>query len=858
LIKNLVKTRSFYALILIALLLGTPVLSFAQQSTGSIEVDLKYQNGDRINALDSATLKIYQDSTTTIYKEITSITSNPYAITSLPIGHKYKIEEYINSMYAGVGILNLQKSQDKLDITTPSPGGIRITAYYSDAATPILGAIVSIKSPDKKQWGLDVTDVQGQTVRIWLASTIKDTDSYVAEISLGPNLVYTYPQLKIQKDVAQEVKIVTKWPKIVDALVTVQVFKTPQTKVSQSDGKFLVEMRDSKKNKIAESEVDSKGDAHFSKFKVNNYAFFVLKQNSTTKEYKTLAGTKKALVGADTVKVYINNPELNSDHLNCNCVAFRLDDIQDFFLNNAQMEILRLFAQKNASLTIGIIAGVFGTDQKLVNLVTDGIHSNQYDLEAANHSWIHHDMTTMKKDAQKDDILKANQKIYDVLGTRPVTFIPPENLFNNDTINILQTNNFTHISYHASTTTPPPFKKSTFYHFPAVTQISMLQQQESFWQAQSVNKTFEGIQDGLFNYGYAVVMVNPHEFSTYIDGFYENKVNQTQLKQLGLLVDKVKAEGYKIVTIGDIENYDKIKTKTITPEKKTTKLPNCNCVAFRFDNIQDFYLNNVQNEVINTFQGKDVKLTISVIAKFFGDDAKTVGPIKEKLHKNSPKIAIASRGWEYVDHSQYTKEEQSASLKKTNDKLSKILGITSTIFVPPLNQFNNDTFSAMDENRMRFISSSTALDHPPYDLRNSIPFHVPYTITTSDMLDDDPFLTGTINEKAVTKIRKSLTQYGFAIVTMQTQDFAIKTDVYQNEVNQEKIQKMQSLIDYIKTSGLDIVTIDEIPKHSTSQKQPYWVDNLYSWYDQGLISRSDLLNAIKYLIGKEIIQFTYS
>lgn len=839
-------------------MLVNPALSYAQ-STGFIEVDLKYQSGDRIALLEPVTLKIYQDLGTKPYKEILSVTSNPFTITSLPTGHLYKVEAYINSMYAGVSLLNLQKSQDKLEVIVPSTGGIRLTVLYSDGQTPIPGAVVSLKSADKKQWGLDVTDALGQTVRMWLAPTIKDSDSYTAEITLGPNLVYTQSQVKIQKDIPQEVKVITKWPKIVDALVTVQVYKTPTTKVGPSDGKFVVEMRDAKKNKIGVSEVNSKGEASFSKFKVNNYAFFVLQENATTKESKVLAGTKKAITGQDTVKIYINNPDLNSDHLNCNCVAFRLDDIQDFFLNNAQMEILKIFAQKNASLSIGIIAGVFGTDQKLVNLITEGIHSTDYTLEPVNHSWIHRVMTTMKKDAQADDIKKSNQKIYDVLGLRPVTFIPPENLFNNDTLNILKENNFTHISSHVANMQPPPFKKSSFYEFPAAAQTSVLQRQESFWQAQSIDKTFEGIQDSEFNYGYAVVMMHPHEFSTYADGFYENQVNQTQLQQLSLLIDRVKAEGYKIVPIGEIESYDKTISKTPPPTsgKPITKLPNCKCVAFRFDNVQDFYLNDVQNAVIDAFQQKNANLTISVIGKFIGDDPKTIGPIKEKLQKNSPKITIASRGWEYVDHSQYTKEEQSSSLKKTNDKLLKVLGTRSTIFVPPQNLFNNYTFTAMDENGMRFFSANTALDPAPYDLKNSIPFHVPYTVTTSDLLDDDPFLSGTINEKAVTKIKKSLTQYGFAVVTMQAQDFAVKTDVYQNEIDQEKLQKMVSLLDFIKNSGLGMVTIDEIPKYSTLQKHPYWVDKLNSWYEQGLISRSDLFNAVKYLVEKEIIQFTY-
>ncbi|MGI0015931.1 MAG: hypothetical protein ACREBU_21130, partial [Nitrososphaera sp.] len=37
------------------------------------------------------------------------------------------------------------------------------------------------------------------------------------------------------------------------------------------------------------------------------------------------------------------------------CIAFRLDDIQDFYLTKSQMEIIRTFENRNTSLTIGVI-----------------------------------------------------------------------------------------------------------------------------------------------------------------------------------------------------------------------------------------------------------------------------------------------------------------------------------------------------------------------------------------------------------------------------------------------------------------------------------------------------------------------
>ncbi|NIP61806.1 MAG: hypothetical protein GWN01_11170, partial [Nitrosopumilaceae archaeon] len=46
----------------------------------------------------------------------------------------------------------------------------------------------------------------------------------------------------------------------------------------------------------------------------------------------------------------------------CNCVSFRLDDIQDFFLTDIQMEIVETFQKNDVELTVGVIANNIGRD----------------------------------------------------------------------------------------------------------------------------------------------------------------------------------------------------------------------------------------------------------------------------------------------------------------------------------------------------------------------------------------------------------------------------------------------------------------------------------------------------------------
>ncbi len=89
------------------------------------------------------------------------------------------------------------------------------------------------------------------------------------------------------------------------------------------------------------------------------------------------------------------------------------------------------------------------------------------------------------------------------------------------------------------------------------------------------------------------------------------------------------------------------------------------------DNVQDFYLNDVQNAAIGKFGEKNASLTISVIGKFFGSDPKVVNLIKEKVQSGTPLIRIANRGWEYVDHAAYDKEKQASSIQKQMTRYSK-------------------------------------------------------------------------------------------------------------------------------------------------------------------------------------------
>ncbi len=844
----MIDTKLAFVILAVCFVLFTPP-AFAQEKTGTLEVFIKNENNDRVTP-EGVSVKIYKDLEKNPLQQIPALENNPFTITSLPLGNRYKVEVYVNNLYADVGFVDLQKNQQHLDITIKNMGGMRLNIFYSDGETPLPAAKVWIKSHDGKSWSYSETDENGQTIRTWLYPSIKEGNYYFAEILISPNLKHVYSPIKLQPNIAQEFKVVTKWPTIIDKLITIEVYNSTKAKVTKQDGTFIAQLFDVKKNKVAESTVTDKGLAHFSNLKVNDYALYIKTEDG--KQLKTVAAKKVTITDTiNTIKIYLNNPELNSDHLNCDCVAFRLDDIQDFYLAPAQISIISLFEEKNTPLTIGIIGSVVGTDQKLISTIKTGLVSNA-PIEIASHSWNNRVLATLSKSDQESLIKQANEKIKTIFGQQPTVFIPPENRFDNTTLSILSDNGFTHISYSVSEAEPPLFKKSNFYHFPILPATARLDASTGIWHHYSTEKIFDDIEQSIFDYGYAVVMMHPYEFSMYENAGYVNKVNTTKINELKSLIDKVYSRNLKILPIGSIQDYDKPVGKS-QPDTKPG-ITNCNCVAFRLDNVQDFWLNDVQNTVLDTFDKKGVPLTISVLGKFIGDDTKAVTHIKEKVKNKPDQLRLANRGWEYVDHTEYDLQKQLASIKQTNDKISAVFGSRAVIFAPPYDAFNKNTIEAIKQTKMIYFSSSITNDQQPFPADSLR--HVPATVSFANLSGDDPFLSGTMQQKALTKVQASIKQHGFAVISLHPPDFAVKTDVVENKVDADKIKLLESLIDDIRSSGLDVVTLERVPAllDDKSIIIPGWIkDNAASW-SEGKITDSDFTKGLEYLIDQNIIK----
>ena len=803
------------------IIISSSNLSFAEEDTGSIYVTMRYNTLDRIDTY-ATTVKVYQDDNDEPFVVVGFPESNPTLIESLPLGHKYKVEVYVNGMLGGFNKIDVN-GDEKMEVLIPPSGGMVFRVTYSDSSTPIEGAKITIFSDDGFQWAQDITDDNGKTPRYWLQSNNAIDSYYTLSVTLDESVVFQFKDtIKFFPNLQRDIQIVTPWTPIVEDLITITIYNGTQ-KVSKSDGNFVVEMYDSKNNKVDESQVTRRGDAYFSKIKTGQYRFQALKLADDPNGQPEVWGIQTVAITGEVNDFSIRKLVQRELENTCNCVAFRLDDVQDFFLNDPQLGVFQLFQSKQAPLSIGIIGGFIGLDAKIVDIITNDLKRNNPTFEIVSHSWNNSPLTNYDKERQKEFLLKTDKRIFDVFGVSPRVMIPPENLVNNATFNAMKEMGYTHVTGHTETELYPPtsISNQTLYYFPANTETADLNDETNLWDIRSNELILARIQESLNNFGYAVVMMHPYEFSVTDFGIYSNKRSQEMLDQTSQLIDRVRNLGMTIVPMGKInEKITAVEKEYVSKAGQQVDYQSCNCVAFRFVTLQDYWLDNVQIEVIDTFIRNDVSVTTGIIGNLFGYDAKLVNYIKNSLEKNEKLIEIANNGWDYEDFSRLTVEEQSSLIKQSNDQITTVLGKAPTVFIPPLEKFNDGTILALIENDIKYISSSVKKDPPPYRLNDTDFYHFPGGPSVGKYNPIIGAIKGVNHEETLAEVQAYLDKYGFAVVTLQPQEFSIvEKNAYTNQVNQQQIEELGLLIDKIQDKGLKIVPVGQINQVADFFKQ---------------------------------------
>jgi len=283
----------------------------------------------------------------------------------------------------------------------------------------------------------------------------------------------------------------------------------------------------------------------------------------------------------------------------------------------------------------------------------------------------------------------------------------------------------------------------------------------------------------------------------------------------------------------------------------------CGCVAFRLDDVQDYWLDDVQIKVMDTFMQNNASLTIGIIGNYFGHDSKLVNHVKSIVDSNTD-VEIANHGWNHEDFTKFSRTEQSSLMKLTNDKMAMIFGLTPDVFIPPYEMINNDTMIAFYENKFRYISSNVTMDKPIHVTKNNVSPHIPSTAYTGLLNADDTLWLGENHKQTLVRIIESIQKYGYAVVEMHPQEYSIRQGLnYSNIYNETQIHELKLLIDDLHNDNIKFVNMSNIQKDIGTQTFPAWTEKIQSWYDDYTISASDVYNTYQFLIQNQIIKFNF-
>lgn len=246
----------------------------------------------------------------------------------------------------------------------------------------------------------------------------------------------------------------------------------------------------------------------------------------------------------------------------------------------------------------------------------------------------------------------------------------------------------------------------------------------------------------------------------------------------------------------------------------------CNCVIFRMDDVHDNFIDEAQAAAMNLFVLKNQPLTLGVIMSDIGNDITISQHIAKGVEKGLFELGL--HGWDHVDYTKLSEVHQKDSLKKANDKMQRLYGTTSNVFITPYGKFSDETINSMSQLGIKILSAAT-FSESDFDNNNSVfnannynrnaasVFHVPaMTVFKSNEANKKPIKIPIY--QILSDVDSNIKRYGYAVIVFHPQDF-VKTDQngkLSNNLDQKELNDLSNLIDYLHSKGLPFTTMSKL------------------------------------------------
>ena len=266
---------------------------------------------------------------------------------------------------------------------------------------------------------------------------------------------------------------------------------------------------------------------------------------------------------------------------NCNCVVFRMDDLQDYWLKSAQLATMNQFISRNQSLTVGIIMKDTGNDTEIVNKVKEGSDSGLFEL--AVHGWNHTDYTKLSEEEQRKSLEDSNKKMIELFGNGSEIFIPPLNAFDDATINAVQQANMKILDGNGSSFDELQLKGNNesgaqssiqipskdFFYIPSTISFTDYYQDRPF--KNSVQNIFNNVTQSINTNGYAVIIIHPQDFVKIENGTFTEALDENQTSDLSRLIDLILSNNIRLGSFSEVTGEIELQDGMISSSNPTSQ-----------------------------------------------------------------------------------------------------------------------------------------------------------------------------------------------------------------------------------------------------------------------------------------------
>ena len=247
---------------------------------------------------------------------------------------------------------------------------------------------------------------------------------------------------------------------------------------------------------------------------------------------------------------------------------------------------------------------------------------------------------------------------------------------------------------------------------------------------------------------------------------------------------------------------------------QTGKQSMCNCVVFRLDDIHDNWLHSAQIQVMNLFLSKNQSLSLGIVMNATGNDEPVLQKIKEGQSKGLFELAI--HGWNHVDYTKLSEQEQKKTFDLANNKMQTLFGIKSNTFIPPYGKFNNSTLVAMSNSGMKILSASTGTPNDDRFIWNPSVSSEPYSIlqfpeAAGFMSESSGVWQKVSNTVILNAINNNIAKRGYAVVVLHPQNFVkMQNGQLVDIIDNSQVSNLSSLVDSILAKKIHITTFENI------------------------------------------------